>query len=215
MEERDENVSEAHPPPPEQPGHRHFGITGTAQSGTPREITQAADTGCPYPGPFPTASPVPEGLKETPQATEQRNVAKMEALKSEPAKQAPRGKPTINFVYRIVSRAPIYTSKIWNPKGKFQEKSLRELMEELPLEGDIKGLVFTLEGPGMSVEEPIYRGEEGRFDEMKRHFNKLIRACLANCADSSSGLFLGIEIEPLRDEGTTCKEEDEVGAIDW
>ena len=128
-----------------------------------------------------------------------------------------RSRVNIEFVYRVIlSRIPVYQSKGWHPKGKFQEKSLRELLTELPLEGTINGLAFTLEGPGLHIEEQIDGEDENRFENMKRHFNKQIRACLTNCAQSKTPLLIEMEIEPLRGESVQGgNDEIDNADIDW
>jgi hypothetical protein len=187
---------------------------GTASPSTPRLKTSSAKVSRPSLDNLsdPPSIPASETPKESRRANEQQNLPPM----AEPPKREKRGKPSIIFIYRvIISRRPIYMSKTWNPKGKFQDKSLSELIEELPLEGDVKGLVFTLEGPNMNVEEEIYRGDEGRFEAMKRHFNRLIRARLGSRDDSSSDLILEIEIEPLRDKSESGEDEDDDGTLEW
>ena len=52
-------------------------------------------------------------------------------------------RPSIYTICRIVySRTPKTVSESWFPRGLFKEKSLKELLKELPV-GESKGLIFT------------------------------------------------------------------------
>lgn len=126
-----------------------------------------------------------------------------------------QSKPTVNFVYRIIlSRSPVYQSKNWRPDGKFQDKSLKQLLKELPLEKP-KELIFTLEGPSVKVEEQIDCDDEMGFEAMKRHYNKVIKSSLTNHS-SSEPLCLEIEIEPMYgNEPARGGEDEEEGDFDW
>ena len=119
------------------------------------------------------------------------------------AQQEKRSKPCIEFVYRIVlSRSPVYKSKGFQPQGKFQEKSIERLIQELPIEGHIKGLVLTMEGPGVSMEERFDNDDEAceiRFEGMKRAFKKQLSARVAASVEHKKVLVVDIEIELLRD----------------
>lgn len=127
-----------------------------------------------------------------------------------------RSRVSVEFVYRVIlSRTPVYLCKGWYPKGKFQDKTLRELLTELPLEGTINGLTFTLEGPGFHIEQQIDGEDENRFEIMKRHFNKQIRACVVNCAQSKTPLLIEMEIEPLRGESVQGNDEIDDADFDW
>lgn len=92
---------------------------------------------------------------------------------------------------------------------------MKEVLHELLLDGNVEGLLFTLEGPGMRLEEQIDRDDEPRFEVMKRHFYKQIRACRANHSDPKTPLMLEFEIEPLRGEDHTKREEAEDADLDW
>ena len=56
-------------------------------------------------------------------------------------------KTNIDFNYIVMlSGAPIYSYKSWNPQGHFMEKPLNEL----PLDNEnIRGFIIRLEGPGV------------------------------------------------------------------
>ena len=170
------------------------------------EAVQSSDASTFHSGHMRALSSVSEAPKEIRHQSEQNDAPKQEA----------RSKVNIEFVYRVIlSRTPVYLCKGWHPKGKFQEKSLRELLTELPLEGTVKGLAFTLEGPGLHIEEQIDGEDENRFEIMKKHFNKQIRACLASCAQSKTPLLIEIEIEPLRGESVQGNDEIDDADIDW
>ncbi|KAF2813326.1 uncharacterized protein BDZ99DRAFT_253876 [Mytilinidion resinicola] len=131
-----------------------------------------------------------------------------------PPKPTPAPKPTISFVYSVISsRVPILQTKLWQPKGKFQDKTLANVFHELELDENVHGLVFTLEGPGCRSEGgQIDRDDEVSFEGMKRMFNKQIRACVASHASNSKPLLFEFEIEPLKGEeparGPEAEEED-------
>ena len=118
-------------------------------------------------------------------------------------------KPKVSFeiMFRvIVSRTPTYLCKGWQPKGKFQDKSLSELLTELPVQGTFEGLAFALEGPGMRYEEEIKVGDDNRFENMKKYFLKNIKACLGNAHDKKPLIF-EVEIEPMREGNVQVENE--------
>ncbi|KAF2190544.1 hypothetical protein K469DRAFT_387705 [Zopfia rhizophila CBS 207.26] len=127
-------------------------------------------------------------------------------------------KRSVDFVYRaIISRSPLYQYKTWKPRGRFQDKSLAELIQELPFDKDIKGLILRLQGPGIAVQETVNCDEEEKFDTAKRRFNKLIGICNANQARAHPGktLILEFEIEPLKSDDQVNDDEDEVVEVEW
>jgi hypothetical protein len=179
---------------------------GEAQSADGDQAVQLSDAASVHRRNLSTTSSVSETPKEIRHRSEQ----------NDPPKQGKKAKVNIEFVYRVIlSRTPVYLCKGWQPNGKFQEKSLRELLTELPLEGTIKGLTFVLEGPGMRIEEQIEAEDENHFESMKRHFNKRIRACLANWSPSKGPLMVEIEIEPLRDESDQGNDEADDAGFSW
>ena len=110
-------------------------------------------------------------------------------------------RPHIVLICRVIlSRTPVYESKCLEAGGGFQEKSLKEFLQALPIEGSLTGVAFYLKGTRLNVEERIACDDEVRFNVMKRYFNGLIQSCLANQNDYKAPLILEVEIEPLRDE---------------
>ncbi|GAB1314518.1 hypothetical protein MFIFM68171_04728 [Madurella fahalii] len=86
-------------------------------------------------------------------------------------------KPLINFMYRIVlSRTPKTVTERWSPRGRFQDKTLAELLKELPFnDGEAQGLIFTIESDCMRTVERILNDDEDSFASMKRYINMEIR----------------------------------------
>jgi hypothetical protein len=68
----------------------------------------------------------------------------------------------------------------WTPQGRFQDKTLAELLKELPFpEGESQGLIFTIESSCMKTVERILNDDEDGFASMKRYINMEIREWLA------------------------------------
>lgn len=87
-------------------------------------------------------------------------------------------KPSINFLYWVVlSRTPRTITERWSPKGRFQDKTLAELLKELPLHDskESRGLIFTIESDCMRTVERIANDDEDSFGAMKRQINRGIR----------------------------------------
>jgi len=141
--------------------------------------------------------------------------------------QPVRGDSNVEIIYRVVfSRTPVLRSKGWRPERNFLERSLQELVQELPIKGHINALVFTLEvshtrseppqeGPDVHVEEQINHNETNRFEAMKRYFNSIIRECISKHSDPKSMLVVEIEIEAQGLEKTTIDEAVETEEIGW
>lgn len=118
------------------------------------------------------------------------------------------GKPKIEFVYRIVlSRYPIYSYRNWRPSRKLEETTLGEFINELGLQGDVEGLLFTVEGPGMKATEKIPRNDETGFEAFIRQIKKVIRVQLGRQRGSDSTLVFELEIEPMRSDAFKGEEE--------
>ena len=204
-------------PSPDNPG-----VTDPPRSPTPQNLPQE---------PAPEASSVTEPLRQsglqtiltnatagtatTAAAAADPSINRSPELKEAP-KQASRPKPRLNLIYRVVkSREPFFDCEIWNPKGgRFQEKSLEEVVEEIPKtnsSADVTALIFTLCGPGMRIKDTIERNEESRFGVMKTFFTRQITSCLSKASEQS--LLLEMEIEPVyKDE--QVKEESGGGSED-
>lgn len=111
-----------------------------------------------------------------------------------------RPAPAIEINYHIVlSKSPVYRSIGWQPSRALREMSLTQLLSEIPLKGDTKGLGFTLEGPGLHIKDSIECGKESGFMILKKRFNKGISAALDNNAASIERLTFDLEIELLTD----------------
>ena len=54
------------------------------------------------------------------------------------------------------------------PRGKFQDKTLKDCLDELPFR-DVKELIFTIEGPGIKIVKRIHRDDGDGFESMKRY----------------------------------------------
>ena len=87
-------------------------------------------------------------------------------------------KPSINFLYWVVlSRTPRTITERWSPQGRFQDKTLAELLKELPLHDskESRGLIFTIDSDCMRTVERIANDDEESFGAMKRQINRGIR----------------------------------------
>lgn len=113
---------------------------------------------------------------------------------------------SVNFTYRVVlSRTPKTVTERWTPRGRFQDKTLAELVGELPFcDGEAQGLIFTIESSCMKTVERIPLGDEDGFATMKRYINMEIREWLARQrrlgAQTTPRLVVDILIERMSDE---------------
>jgi hypothetical protein len=119
----------------------------------------------------------------------------------------------IDFTYIVIlSRTPLYQYKTWKPRGHFLEKSLNELITELPFDNhqDVRGLIIRLQGTGVAVEETLNRDEETKFKETKSRFSKVVKMCVKNQTKINPGaeLVMNFEMEALR-EGEAEGEDEE------
>ncbi|RYP03867.1 hypothetical protein DL764_004846 [Monosporascus ibericus] len=114
--------------------------------------------------------------------------------------QPHRSIPKMEFLYRFVtSRKPVFSYKNWKPTRKLEETSLQQFLDELPLEGDVKGLLFIVEGPGLKAEQQILRGEETEFGSMIKQIKKAIRSELGTSRKYyDHPLVIEMEIEPIK-----------------
>jgi hypothetical protein len=93
----------------------------------------------------------------------------------------------------------------WIPQGRFQEKTLADLLKELPFDGaECQGLIFTVESSCMRTVERILSDDEDGFGSMKRYINMEIREWLVR-QRSFGGyiaprLVVDIMIERMSDE---------------
>ncbi|KAK1749544.1 hypothetical protein QBC47DRAFT_354847 [Echria macrotheca] len=86
-------------------------------------------------------------------------------------------KPSVNFTYYVVlSRSAARVSQRWNPQGRFQDKTLAELLKELPFhDQEPQGLTFTVEGDCWRTVEHIPSDDEDGFAALKKYINIEIR----------------------------------------
>jgi hypothetical protein len=164
----------------------------------------------------PDAVPIITTTRETDSATKdlvpERNSAE-EKVQS-------NSRPKITIMYRtVLSRTPIYRCKGWTPEGRFRDKTLQELLNELPINGDadgIEGLLFTLDGPGLKAEQYLALGGDDRFEVMKKHFEKLIQSCVSTRKKYRDSFIFEMEIEPVRkDDKEKNEDEPEIELADW
>ena len=127
------------------------------------------------------------------------------------------GNPSVKFIYRVVlTRTPRTLTERWDPQGRFQDKTLAELLEELPFDkGESQGLIFTIESPCVKTVERIPHDDEDGFASMKRYINSGIREWFTRQRRLASGkipprLVLDILIERITsDEESKLGEEEE------
>jgi hypothetical protein len=123
-------------------------------------------------------------------------------------------KLNVDFNYAVIlSRTPKFHCKTWTPRGHFLDKSLDELITELPFDNhqNITGLKVCLEGPWAKVEESLKCNEEAKFEITKGRFLKAVRRCLKNQNKMNPGktLAMNFEVEALRDDEFEKDEDDD------
>ncbi|OAG05736.1 uncharacterized protein CC84DRAFT_1259120 [Paraphaeosphaeria sporulosa] len=157
-----------------------------------------------YPSPVPSDAKKP--AKEVPSTTISRPAVA----------SSTDSKAGISFNYRVIlSRTPIYQAKSWHPKGHFLEKSLSELIDELPFEnkGAVIGLIIQLTGPGVAVEETVARGEDGmdNYSSTKKELMQVVKMCLKKHSKAKPGsrLEMNFKIEAVREGGVDEDAEDD------
>jgi hypothetical protein len=91
-----------------------------------------------------------------------------------------------------------------------EEMTFHDFVEEVNLGRQVKGLVITIEGPGLKAVEQILRDDEKGFEAMRHRFKKAIRNQRSNRIPSeSSPLAYDIEIEAMSGDGTQSSEVDD------
>lgn len=114
-------------------------------------------------------------------------------------------KPSVTFIWRVVhSRMPKVVTERWQPQGRFRNKALRECLGELP-SGGVQGLIFTIEGPGISMVERIPHDDEDGFESMKRYINRVINCWLRRLrgpriGDADGRLVFDIFVERMSED---------------
>lgn len=106
----------------------------------------------------------------------------------------------------------MYSYRKWAPSRKLEEMTLGQFTDELRLQGDVRALVFTVEGPGLRAVEEILLGDELSFDSLRRQIKKVIRGQLMG-RSADAPLIFEMDIEPVRGESTGG--EDEVDDADF
>jgi len=84
--------------------------------------------------------------------------------------------------------------------------TLSQFTDELRLQGDVRALVFTVEGPGLRAVEEILLGDEFSFNSLRRQIKKVIRGELIG-RSADAPLIFEMDIEPVRDDSTGGEEE--------
>lgn len=132
------------------------------------------------------------------------------------ATSSTESKAGIFFNYRVIlSRTPIYQAKSWQPRGHFLEKSLSELIDELPFENKegILELIIQLTGPGVAVEWTVERGENAtdNYNSAKAEFMQIVKMCLKTHVKANTGsrLVMNFKIEAVREGGVDEDEDDD------
>jgi hypothetical protein len=138
-----------------------------------------------------------------------------------PSEEGGGAKFSINFIYRVVlSRTPRTVTERWAPQGRFQDKTLAELLKELPFPGEeCQGLIFTIVSSCMKTVERIPNGDEDGFASMKRYINMEIREWLARQrrleVQTAPRLVVDIIIERMSDEKKQELEGLEDVELEW
>jgi hypothetical protein len=157
-------------------------------------------------------SPVPSDAKNT---SEQVTKSSPATISRPAAASSTDSKAGINFHYKVIlSRTPVYQVRSWQPKGHFLEKSLSELIDELPFENKegVIGLIIRLTGPGVDIEETIECGQDAvdDYNSVKEDLMQIVKMCLKGHIKASTGskLVMKFMIEAVR-EGGVDKDKNE------
>lgn len=146
-----------------------------------------------------------------------------EGTSKEPSKEQFKQPPALEFVYRAIhSRSPSLESEEWTPQGGFRGMTHAQVLASIPLEldGDSKGLLFTLVGPSLHIKERVYHGQGSQFQSMKKKFEKNLRSCIRqqqrDRADVPSLMF-ELQVEAIKDEKAKAVTSEDVfeGDINW
>jgi hypothetical protein len=183
---------EANPPPtvPAQAQHSEKGHREASPARTVPVKAQHSEKQHREPSP-----PVPVPIKA--HRSEKENRESSERLGT--PRPSASAKPTISFIYRIIlSRSPIYSYKTWNPTRKLEETSLELIIEELGLTADVRGIIFTVEGPNFRAVEELLRDNETGFSSFVRQIKRVIRGLLTAGRGINSPLVFEMELEPIR-----------------
>ncbi len=127
--------------------------------------------------------------------------------------RAGAGNPSVKFIYRVVlTRTPKTLKVRWDPQGRFQDKTLAELMKELPFDkGESQGLIFTIESPCYKIVERIPHDDEDSFASMKREINLEIKEWLTRERRLAGSKALPRLVFDILIERITSNEESKLG----
>ncbi|KAK7430261.1 hypothetical protein QQZ08_003236 [Neonectria magnoliae] len=104
--------------------------------------------------------------------------------------------PKVNLIFTVESQK---ANKGWVPKGSFQQKSLGEVVDELPLEKPFNGLRLVLqEIPGDKFEYEVLLGDEDVFSSIKAIFGQRISEVRRGRAGSAKTVTFEMSIRPLQ-----------------
>lgn len=144
----------------------------------------------------------------------------VDAVHKDGRQAPPVGQARVEFLYRVgYYRYPELQSFSWKPEGSFQNKTLAELVDELPTQlerSQFEYLYFRLTAPKARAEHLVSRGREDHFDALKRHLVGIIRDCIAD-APCGERLLVEFDIELLADKNSVRKSwtDKEVADFEW
>ncbi|KAH7001609.1 hypothetical protein EDB80DRAFT_97571 [Ilyonectria destructans] len=117
---------------------------------------------------------------------------------ADPKPSSQKQKPRPHIIFSVdVSHDE---NRRWLPKGKFMQMSLRDLVEELPLQPNFSRFTFALETLRCTFHEDVTLNDEAGFALMKNRFYHKIAASL-RAHRGSSDLLFEICIHPIWDGG--------------
>lgn len=118
--------------------------------------------------------------------------------------------PKVQFTFVIILARYPWQEREWTPQGKFLKKTLSQLKSELPtgFAEASRGIMFRLGGPGVDTEQPVFHGQDRKFDSMKKYFNTQIREEMDKYTNGET-LPFRIEIEALQEAFLRENKEDE------
>jgi hypothetical protein len=144
----------------------------------------------------------------------------VDAVHKDGRQAPPVGQARVEFLYRVgYYRYPELQSFSWKPEGSFRNKTLAELVDELPTQlerSQFEYLYFRLTAPKARAEHLVSRGREDHFDALKRHLVGIIRDCIAD-APCGERLLVEFDIELLADKNSVRKSwtDKEVADFEW
>ncbi|KAH6990791.1 hypothetical protein BKA56DRAFT_216773 [Ilyonectria sp. MPI-CAGE-AT-0026] len=141
-------------------------------------------------------------LEHTPESVFGRAAEHEAGQEADPKPSSQRQRPRPQIIFSVdVSHDE---NRRWQPKGKFMQMSLRDLVEELPLQPNFSRFTFTLETLRCTFHEDVTLNDEAGFALMKNRFNHKIAASL-RAHRGSSDLLFEICIHPIWDGRDDCE----------